>query len=181
MAFLCVFADAYQSYTCVEAIALSMLFNPDLKVPDNLRAKQLKDRERAKLANPFTTKRAKDKTAKKDAEEAVCWKPKFSSFTAPQAGSAVAMAMAKRPALPAAAQVEAPAGEAAEAPDPLQQEVDPKLLVSTRGRGPPRPSVHRPCLRRPLLNTHARVRLQVLVHPLLVLTLCKAQRAASQP
>jgi hypothetical protein len=184
MAFLCVCADAYQSYTCVEAIALSILFNPDLKVPDNLRAKQLKDRERAKLANQFTTKRAKDKTTEKDAEEAVCWKPKFSSFTAPQAGSAVAMAMAKRPARPAAAQVEAPAEDAPEAPaapDPLQRAVDRKLLVSTRGSGPPRPSVHQPGLRRPILHTHARVRFQVLVRPSLVLTPCEAQRAASQP
>ncbi len=98
-----------------------------------------------------------------------------------KAGSAVAMAMAKRPARPAAAQVEAPAGEAPEAPDPLQLEVDPKLLVSTRGSGPPRLSVHRPSLRRPILQTHARDRFQVLVRQLLVLTLCKAQRAASQP
>ncbi len=52
-------------------------------------------RERAKLANPFTTMRVKDKTAEKDAEEAVYWKAKFSSFTAPQAGSTVAMAMAR--------------------------------------------------------------------------------------
>ena len=50
MAFLCVCADAYQSYTCVEAIVMSMLFNPDLTVQDHLRQKQLKDRERAILA-----------------------------------------------------------------------------------------------------------------------------------
>ena len=36
MAFLCVCADAYQSYTCVDAIGLSMLFNPDLNMQDNL-------------------------------------------------------------------------------------------------------------------------------------------------
>ena len=46
-------------------------------------------------ANPFTTKQVKEKTKEKEAEEAVNWKPKFSSFTAPQAGSAVAMALAK--------------------------------------------------------------------------------------
>ena len=46
MAFLCVCADAYQSYTCVEAFVLSMLFHPDLNVPDILREKQLKGRER---------------------------------------------------------------------------------------------------------------------------------------
>ena len=98
MVFLCCCTDAYQCYTCVDAIVLSMIFNPDLEVPDNLRKKQIKDRERAQLATPFTTKeqvkRAKAK-AKEAAEKAV-WKPTFSTFTAPQGGSALAMAMAKR-------------------------------------------------------------------------------------
>ncbi len=61
MVFLCVCAGTYQLYTCVEAIVLSMLFNPDLKVPDNLQQKQLKDRESAELANPFTTRLVKEK------------------------------------------------------------------------------------------------------------------------
>ncbi len=60
----------------------------------------MKDLERAKLVNPYTTERVKDKTAERDAEEAVSWKPKFSTFTGPQAGSAVAMAMAKQTAWP---------------------------------------------------------------------------------
>ena len=34
MTFLCVCADAYQAYACVESLVLSMLFNPDLEVPD---------------------------------------------------------------------------------------------------------------------------------------------------
>ena len=104
MEFLCVCADAYQCYTCVEVIVLTMLFNPNLNVPDNLREKQLKDRERVKLANPFTTKRVKEKTTKEQkAAEAADWKPKFCSLTAPQAGSAVVMAMAKSGAKRAAA------------------------------------------------------------------------------
>ena len=65
MAFACVCANAYQSYTCVEAIVLFMLFNQDLHVPDNLREKQLKDRARAKLANLFTTKRPKEKAVER--------------------------------------------------------------------------------------------------------------------
>ena len=50
MAFLCVCAVAFQSYTCVEAIVLSM-FNPgqDLNEQDTLQEKLLKDREREKL------------------------------------------------------------------------------------------------------------------------------------
>jgi hypothetical protein len=41
--------------------------------------------------------------------------------------------------------------------------------------------MHQPGVRRPILLTHARVRPQVSVRPLLVLTPCEAQRAASQP
>ena len=48
-----------------------------------------------KLANPFTSKRPKEKTEGQEAAEAAHWNPKFASFSAPQAGSAVAMAMAK--------------------------------------------------------------------------------------
>ena len=72
-----------------------MLFNPNLNVPDNLQENQLKDREPVQLANTFTTRRVKEKTKEQKAVEAVNWKPKFSSFSAPHAGSAVAMALAK--------------------------------------------------------------------------------------
>ena len=129
MDFLCVCADAYQCYTCVEALVLTMLFNPNLNVPDNLREKQLKDRQRAKLANPFTTRRVKEKTTKEQqAAEAANWKPTFCSFTAPQAGSAVAMAMAKSGATRAAA---APV-PAADAEEVLQRPGDPKRLIGKR-------------------------------------------------
>ncbi len=42
MVFLCTCVNSYHQYTCVEAIVLSMIFNPNLSVPDTIRAKQLK-------------------------------------------------------------------------------------------------------------------------------------------
>ena len=89
----------------------------------------MKDRQRAKLANPFTTRRGKEKTTKEQqAVEAANWKPKFCSFTAPQAGNAVAMALAKSGAKRAAA---APV-PAADAEAVLQRPVDPKRLIGKR-------------------------------------------------
>ena len=157
-------ADAYQSYTCVEAIALSMLFNLDLYVSDNLREKQLKDRERVQLANPFATRQVREKTKEQEAVEEVKWKPKFSSFSAPQAGSAVVMALAKREALPAPAPVKD--GAAADEPDPLQRPVDPRLLIGKQQVRPvkhinPRPGVSRPSVALHARVTHAWVRFQV--------------------
>ena len=78
MVFLCTCVDAYQKYTCVEAIVLSMIFNPNLCVPDTERAKQLKGRKCDKPTNPFNTKRVKELKAAQAVEEAQAapnWKP----------------------------------------------------------------------------------------------------------
>ena len=56
--------------------------------------------ERAELAHPFNTKRVKEKGKAGEAEEAASWKPSFSSFKDTPAGSAIAMAMARRAARP---------------------------------------------------------------------------------
>ena len=105
----------------------------------------MKDRERAKLANPFTTRRVKEKTKEQQASEAAHWNPKCCSFTAPQAGSAVAMAMTKSAAERAAA-APVPAVDAEEA---LQRPVDFKRLLGKRTVIPvkkinPRPGVSSP-------------------------------------
>ena len=171
MEFLCVCADAYQCYACVEALVLTMLFNPNLNVPDNLREKQLKDRQRAKLVNPFTTRRVKEKTKEQEAVGEVNWKPKFSSFSAPQAGSAVAMAMAKsgpKRTLPV---------RPAEEEEVMQRPVDPGLLFKSKaGRSvrPVQPSKPRHPQGRPTAATVARkrVRFQVSARTVLVLTHC---------
>jgi hypothetical protein len=78
MVFLCTCVDAYQKYTCVEAIVLSMIFNPNLCVPDTDQAKQLKGRKCDKPANPFNTKRVTELKAAQAVEEAQAapnWKP----------------------------------------------------------------------------------------------------------
>jgi hypothetical protein len=176
MEFLCVCVDAYQCYACVESLVLSMLFNPNLNVPDKLREKQLKDREKAVLANPFTTKRMKEKkTKEQQAAEASSWKPKICSITAPQAGSAVAMALAKAGAKRAAASP-VPAADAEEV---MQRPVDPGLLAGKR-----LPVMkHKPATRPSVasLAVKKRVSSQVFSRAELNMTQCEPQRAASQP
>ena len=73
MVWLCMCADAYQSYCCVESVVLSLLFNPALEVPDIARLKQLKERERVAHANPFNAAmfdiEKKEKQERKKAEK----------------------------------------------------------------------------------------------------------------
>ena len=76
--FLCTCCDAYQNYCCVESTALSLLYNSELEVPDIAQLQQIKEREKALLANPFNTKSIKDKKQKEDkAKEKAApkWKP----------------------------------------------------------------------------------------------------------
>jgi hypothetical protein len=180
MEFLCVCADAYQCYACVDALVLTMLFNPNLNVPDNLREKQLKDREKVKLANPFTTKRMKEKkTKEQQAAEAASWKPKICSMTAPQAGSAVAMALARAGAKRAAA---APL-PAADVEEVLQRPVDPRRLAGKRPSIPVKKHNPRP-VSRPSVASLAgkkRVCFHVFSRAAWVMTHCEPQRAVTQP
>ena len=139
MVFLCTCANAYQKYTCVEAIVLSLLFNPNLNVPDTERAKQFK--ERVKVACPLNTKLFKDLKAQQaanDDTEAPNWRPEVCTFKDAHEGNAVAMVM-QRLASPAAKFINTP-GHAAPVVDPLndplQRPVDPKLLLPSRGKGP---------------------------------------------
>ena len=139
MVVLCTCADTYQKYTCVEAIVLSLLFNPNLNVPDTERAKQFK--ERVKVACPLNTKLFKDLKAQQaanDVTEAPNWRPEVCTFKDAHEGNAVAMVMQRR-AGPAAKVVDEPV-QASPVVDPvndsLQRQVDPKLLVPSRGKGP---------------------------------------------
>ncbi len=91
MVFLCTCVDAYQKYACVEAIVLSMIYNPNLCVPDTERAKQLKGRKVDKPANPFNTKRIKEFKAAQAAGEALAapnWMPEVCVFESARAGAA---------------------------------------------------------------------------------------------
>ena len=102
---------------CVESVLLSLLFNPVLQVPDIARLKQLKERERATRANPFTAatfdiEKKKEKERKKAEKIEPNWKPTMATFSAPHELSTAAMALqggkvVRRAAPPAAATADA--------------------------------------------------------------------------
>ncbi len=62
--FLCSCRHCYQNYVCIESAVLSLLYNSELEVPDIARLKQIKERERTELANPFNAKKLKEKASK---------------------------------------------------------------------------------------------------------------------
>ena len=53
--FQCRCRDSFTHFVCEESLACSMLFDSQLKVPEGHSAIHLKDREKAKLDNPFNT------------------------------------------------------------------------------------------------------------------------------
>ena len=128
-------------------IFLSMIFNPNLSVPDTDRAKQLKGRKVEKSANPFNTKRVKELKAAQAAEEAQAapnWKPEVCVFESARAGSAVALAMqrqsgASSKVVERVAAEPLPSSVQAEVDASLQKPPDPKRLVGSRGKGPVKP------------------------------------------
>ena len=82
----------------VESVLLSLLFNPELEVPDIARLKQLKERERAARANPFTAatfdiEKLKEKERKKAEKIEPNWKPTLATFSGPHKSSAVSMSI----------------------------------------------------------------------------------------
>ena len=73
-------ADCFKSFVSADTVVVSMIFNPELKVPDNLSDRQLKERSRSKSANPFTVKAkiARDKKATEKTEPR--WAPVIETF-----------------------------------------------------------------------------------------------------
>ena len=76
---MCTCRDSHSSLVCEDAIAVKMLFDSELKVPDEERIGQIKARERPKLTNPFNAdsekeRKMREKAKKKDLEEPV-WEP----------------------------------------------------------------------------------------------------------
>jgi hypothetical protein len=106
--FLSTTPECYRSYVSIETVVLSMLFNKDLKVPDSKSATQIKNREKAKAANPFTLRAivAKEKKAAEKIEPR--WAPVIET-------------------VPVSVVV-----------DELQKPVDVRRLVPSRGTGPPK-------------------------------------------
>ncbi len=137
--FLCTCCDAYQKNCCVESTALSLLYNLELEVPDISRMHQIKEREKAELANPVNTKRLKEmkrKEEKANAKAEPKWKQHMPVFASCAPGRAADMA-SQRGKLTSRTVMPAAAPDPPSADDPLQKPVDPKLLITSGAKGPP--------------------------------------------
>ena len=67
--------ESFSSFVDVDSVVISMLFDPSLTVPQSLSAKQLKQRERAAVANPFTAADLRTKAKSKAGKELQHWLP----------------------------------------------------------------------------------------------------------
>ena len=141
--FLCTCCDAYQKYCCVESTVLSLLYNTELDVPDIARLKEIKEREKAERANPWNSKRLKEKKRKDDKKKTeVQWKPIIPVFTDRAPGSAADLANQRGKLVSRTVPDQHPSS----VEDPLQRPVDPKLLVASGAKGPPKHR-HNPALK----------------------------------
>ena len=61
LSFRCTCRDSHRSLVCVDAIAVNMLFDSELKVPDEERIGQIKAREKHKPSNPFNADSEKER------------------------------------------------------------------------------------------------------------------------
>jgi hypothetical protein len=93
--FLCSCLHCYQNYVCIESAVLSLLYNTYSEVPDIARLKQIKERERAELANPFNAKKLKEKASKAVEKVAPKWNPHIPAFSSAHASSAASLALQK--------------------------------------------------------------------------------------
>jgi hypothetical protein len=84
---------------CVDSLAVSMLFDPELTVPDEERAGQVKAREKAKALNPFNIEKERKKRESKEKGERAkpAWNPAIERGEAQVEGSFAEMAAAKKP------------------------------------------------------------------------------------
>ena len=95
LSFRCSCRDSHRTLVCDDTIAVNMLFDPELKVPDEERAGQIKAREKAKLANPFTAgsekeRKRREKEKKVEPEKPV-WKPSIERVDADVQDSVASM------------------------------------------------------------------------------------------
>ncbi len=79
LSFLCTCRDSHRTLVGEDAIAVNMLFDSELKVPDDERTGQIKARERPKLTNPFNAdsekeRKMREKEKKVELEKPV-WRP----------------------------------------------------------------------------------------------------------
>ena len=100
VSFRCSCRDSHRNMVCDEAIAVNMLFDSALKVPDDERTGQIKARDKSKLTNPFNAasekeRRKREKEKKVEVEKTV-WEPSIERVDA-EVPDSVASMVAKTP------------------------------------------------------------------------------------
>ncbi len=75
LCFRCTCRDSHRSLVCVDALAVNMLFDSELKVPDEERIGQIKAREKSKLPNPFNVDSVRERKMKEKAKRRELEKP----------------------------------------------------------------------------------------------------------
>jgi hypothetical protein len=150
VAFLRLYRHCYQNYVCIESTVLSLLYNMELEVSDIVRLKQIKERERAELANPFNSNKLKEKRSKAVAKEEPKWNPCIPVYSSAYESSTASLALQKgklsrsAPAGVLVAPKESvPSPQQESLPPPLQKvmdpklqkPVDPKIIVSKNAKG----------------------------------------------
>ena len=75
LSFRCTCRDSHRSLVCDDDIAVNMLFDPELKVPDEERTGQIKARERPKLPNPFNADGEKERKMREEEKKLELEKP----------------------------------------------------------------------------------------------------------
>ena len=73
-------SECFKSFVSADTVVMSMLFNKELKVPDNLSERQLKQRSRSTAANPFTVKAKIAKEKKANEKTEARWAPLIETF-----------------------------------------------------------------------------------------------------
>jgi hypothetical protein len=95
LSFQCTCRDSHRTLVCEDAVAVNMLFDSELKVPDDERTCQIKAREKAKLTNPFNAdsekERKKREKEKKVGLEKPVWKPSIERVDADVQDSVASM------------------------------------------------------------------------------------------
>ena len=91
--FRCTCRDCFTDFVCEESLACSMLFDSQLKVPERHSATHLKDREKAKLDNPFNAGKLKELEKKEKKKNELVWAPSFEDCEGIEEGSAASMVL----------------------------------------------------------------------------------------
>ena len=78
---------SFSSFVDGDSVVITILFDKNVTVPDTLSARQLKQRERAIIANPFTAADLRKKEKECKAKDLQVWQPFVDSFAELHSGS----------------------------------------------------------------------------------------------